>query len=95
LHLNQRKSFRWFNFHKKKDTHIQNDVINELRCDQGINSDELTATSNEGIVTLRGSVPHYSEKEKADEAAQRVGGVRLTYMNPQTLLQVVSHQPRS
>lgn len=65
-----------FNFHKKKDTQIQNDVINELRWDQSITSDELTATANEGIITLRGTVPHFSEKEKAEEAAQRVGGVR-------------------
>lgn len=65
-----------FNFHKKEDIQIQDDVINELRWDQSINSDELTATSNEGIVTLRGSVPHFSEKEKAESAAQRVGGVR-------------------
>ena len=65
-----------FNFFSKTDSQIQQDVINEIKWDPSITSTEVSVTANNGIVTLRGSVPHYFEKSKAEDAAQRVGGVR-------------------
>jgi osmotically-inducible protein OsmY len=65
-----------FNFFEKTDLQIQQDVINEIKWDPSVTAAQLSVTSNDGIVTLRGSVPHYFEKLKAEEAAQRVGGVR-------------------
>ena len=65
-----------FNFFEKKDSKIQEDVIKELKWDPSITSVKITATSKDGIVTLRGTVPHYYEKLTAENAAQRVGGVR-------------------
>lgn len=65
-----------FNFFQKTDSQIQQDVINELKWDPSVSGAQVSVTTNDGIVTLRGSVPHYFEKSSAEEAAQRVGGVR-------------------
>ena len=65
-----------FNFFNKTDEHIQNDVIRELKWDPSIRSEEIGVTAHNGIITLRGSVPHYCEKMSAEEAVQRIGGVR-------------------
>ncbi len=65
-----------FNFFKKTDEQIRQDVMNELKWDPRVTDAHISATANEGIVTLRGSVPHHFEKATAEQAAQRVGGVR-------------------
>ena len=65
-----------FNFFKKTDSDIQEDVINEIKWDQSVTASGVAVTVNDGIVTLRGGVPHYYEKLQAENAAQRVGGVR-------------------
>lgn len=65
-----------FNFFQKTDSQIQKDVTNELRWDSSVDNKAITVATKDGIVTLRGSVPHYFDKTSAEEAAQRVGGVR-------------------
>ena len=65
-----------FNFHKKADAQLKQDVESELRWDPSITFDKVKVTADDGVVTLRGSVPHYFEKCSAEKAAQRVGGVR-------------------
>lgn len=65
-----------FNFFSKTDSQIQQDVINEIKWDPSVTSSQVSVSTNDGIVTLRGSVPHYYEKTLAESAAQRVGGVR-------------------
>lgn len=65
-----------FNFFKKTDSEIEQDVISEINWDPQVKSDQISVYVKDGIVSLRGSVPHYFEKSKAEEAAQRVAGVR-------------------
>jgi osmotically-inducible protein OsmY len=65
-----------FNFFDKKDSQIQHDVMNELKWDPSVTSTQISVTAKNGIVTLHGSVPHFVEKSMAENAAQRVGGVR-------------------
>ena len=65
-----------FRFFEKKDTQIQEDVMNELNWDPSISAESIKATVKDGVVTLKGSVPHYFEKTCAELAAQRVSGVR-------------------
>lgn len=65
-----------FNSFKKTDSQIQHDVMNELKWDPRVTHAKISATANDGIVTLRGSVPHHLEKVIAEQAARRVGGVR-------------------
>jgi osmotically-inducible protein OsmY len=72
----QTKGDFMFNFFEKTDEQIQQDVINEIKWDPSVSSTDVSVTATDGIVTLRGSVPHYFEKSSAENAAQRVGGVR-------------------
>lgn len=65
-----------FNFFDKTDSKIQEDVVNELQWDPSVSASAVTVSANNGIVTLRGSVPHFIEKLAAEHAAQRVGGVK-------------------
>lgn len=65
-----------FNLFLKTDSQIQQDVINEIKWDPSVTSSQVSVTVNDGIATLKGSVPHYYEKSLAEDAAQRVGGVR-------------------
>ncbi len=65
-----------FNFFQKDDARIQKDVRRELIWDPSISASKIEVESNDGIITLSGSVPHYSEKMKAEKAVQRVGGVQ-------------------
>jgi osmotically-inducible protein OsmY len=65
-----------YNFSQKTDSQIQQDVINEIKWDPSVTASEVTVSTNDGIVTLRGSVPHYFEKSSAENAALRVAGVR-------------------
>jgi osmotically-inducible protein OsmY len=65
-----------FSAFKKTDSQIQEDVTHELSWDPSLTSDKIAVFVRDGIITLRGSVPHYSEKTLAEKATQRVGGVR-------------------
>ncbi|MBY0315097.1 MAG: BON domain-containing protein [Bdellovibrionales bacterium] len=65
-----------FNFFEKTDSSIKTDVMNELSWDPSIEASQIKVTADDGIVTLRGTVPHYFDKSQAENAAQRVGGVR-------------------
>jgi osmotically-inducible protein OsmY len=65
-----------FNFFQKTDSQIQSDVMNELKWDPSVATKSLTASTSNGIVTLRGTVPHFFDKTVAEKAAQRVAGVR-------------------
>ncbi len=63
-------------FFEKSDSQIQTDVMNELKWDASVTQSQINVTSKNGIVTLRGHVPHYFEKARAENAAQRISGVR-------------------
>lgn len=65
-----------FSLFEKSDSQIQEDVKNEFQWDPSVSDSKIAITVNDGIVTLRGSVPHYFEKKNAEMIAQRVGGVR-------------------
>lgn len=73
---NQQQGCRMYNSSQKTDSQIQQDVLNEIKWDPSVTASEVSVTANDGIVTLRGSVPHYFEKSCAENAAQRVYGVR-------------------
>ena len=63
-------------FHSKKtDEDLEKDVIDELEWDPSVNHEDISVKAREGVITLRGNVPHYLEKHTAELAAQRVNGV--------------------
>lgn len=60
----------------KIDADIRRDVESELRWDPSIHDTRIGVTINNGVVTLIGDVPSYSDRWAADAIVKRVGGVR-------------------
>ena len=60
----------------KTDAHLQRDVLDELDWEPSVDAAQIGVTAKEGVVTLTGHVPVYSEKHTAEEVAKRVHGVR-------------------
>jgi osmotically-inducible protein OsmY len=60
----------------KTDRQIQNDVIAQLEYDPSVVSENIGVSVKDGVVTLNGYVPNYSEKYAAERAAFRVEGVK-------------------
>ena len=65
-----------FNLFSKTDMQIQQDVIKQINWDRSITSFQVVVDVCDGIVTLKGRVPHFFEKSKAADVAQRVRGVK-------------------
>ena len=60
----------------KTDSHLQGDVIAELKWWPSVNAAHIGVAAEHGVVTLSGQVGHYAEKAKAEEAAKAVYGVK-------------------
>jgi osmotically-inducible protein OsmY len=58
------------------DEELQKRVLDELRWDPKVQSNEVGVIAQDGAVTLTGEVYTYAEKLAAERAAQRVKGVR-------------------
>jgi osmotically-inducible protein OsmY len=60
----------------KSDRDIQRDVENELRFDPDINATDIAVAVKDGVVSLNGYVPTYSQKYEAERDCKRVQGVK-------------------
>jgi osmotically-inducible protein OsmY len=60
----------------KTDRQLQKDVLEELNWEPSVNSANIGVEVQDGLVTLAGHVNSFSEKWRAEEAAQRVDGVK-------------------
>lgn len=60
----------------KTDSQLQSDVMNELKWWPNVEAAHIGVSASDGTVTLTGEVPHYAQKEEAEEAAKAVYGVR-------------------
>jgi len=60
----------------KTDSKLQSDVIEELRWDPSVASEQVGVAAKNGVVTLSGQVGSYAMKVAAVRAAERVSGVR-------------------
>lgn len=61
---------------KRTDGQLQMDVLNELKWEPGVRHAKIGVSVDNGVVTLSGLVPTYSEKVIAEQTARRVKGVR-------------------
>jgi osmotically-inducible protein OsmY len=59
----------------KSDAQIQQDVLNELKWNTGVEPTEVGVEVDNRIVTLTGTVSSWAKKMAAEEAAHRVAGV--------------------
>lgn len=60
----------------KSDHQIQLDVLAELNWEPSVSASDVGVSVKDGIVTLSGHVKSYAEKWHAEQAAQRVIGVK-------------------
>ena len=60
----------------KTDAQLKADVVSELNWEPSVNADEIGVEVKSGVVTLAGHVDSYAEKLSAEQAAQRVSGIR-------------------
>lgn len=60
----------------KTDAQLQRDVIDELRWEPSVTEKEIGVAVRDGVITLSGSVPTFAEKYAAEQAVERVSGVR-------------------
>ena len=60
----------------KKDKQLQKDVMEQLAFDPAVHSESIGVSVNDGVVTLSGSVPSYTEKFAAENRTFRVAGVK-------------------
>jgi osmotically-inducible protein OsmY len=60
----------------KTDLHLQQDVITELKWQPSVNAADIGVEVHDGVVTLSGHVANYAEKVAAQQATQRVAGVK-------------------
>jgi osmotically-inducible protein OsmY len=60
----------------KTDASIRVDVENELRWDPSVDEKAILIKVVDGVVSLQGSVPHFSDRWAAEVLTERVAGVR-------------------
>jgi osmotically-inducible protein OsmY len=60
----------------KTDAKLQLDVLEELKWEPAVNAEQIGVEVKDGIVTLVGHVGSFAEKWHAEEAAQRISGVK-------------------
>lgn len=60
---------------RRKDTLLQQDVMDELDFEPSVNAAHIGVTAKNGVITLTGHVGSYAEKIAAEDAARRVSGV--------------------
>jgi hypothetical protein len=59
----------------KSDSEIERDVREELKWDPDLHADDIAISVKNGVVTLAGFVPSYSDRLEAEAATKRVAGV--------------------
>lgn len=58
------------------DEELQNDVLQQLQWEPGVNSAEIGVTVKSGVVTLSGTVNSLAKKEAIEKAVKRMPGVK-------------------
>jgi osmotically-inducible protein OsmY len=59
-----------------KDSTLKQDVLDELDFEPSIDANDIGVAVEDGVVTLSGHVPNYSQKQAVERAVARVKGVR-------------------
>lgn len=63
------------------DTRIRDEVLDELDFEPSIDASGIGVAVSNGVATLSGHVPTYAQKIGAEQAAQRIRGVRAVAMD--------------
>lgn len=76
----------------KTDEKLKQDVMDELKWDAKVNETGIGVAVKEGIVTLSGTVNNYSEKIAAEDATEKVDGVKAVVMDIEVKIGGASHR---
>ena len=77
----------------RTDSEIQRDVENELEWDPDIDAKNISVKVDNGVVTLTGFAPSYTDKYSAERIAKRVLGVRAVANDIEVKLATGSDRP--
>ena len=77
----------------KSDSEIERDVREELKWDPDLHADDIAVSVKNGVVTLAGFVPSYSDRLEAEAAAKRVAGVLAVANDLEVRLPAIDQRP--
>src|SRR6202023_2261053 len=77
----------------KSDSEIERDVRDELRWDPDLNADDIALSVKNGVVTLAGFTPSYTDRLEAEIAAKRVAGVLAVANDIEVRLPAIDQRP--
>src|ERR1700732_1090342 len=77
----------------RSDSEIERDVREELKWDPDLNADDIAVSVKNGVVTLTGFVPSYSDRLEAEAAAKRVAGVLAIANDLEVRLPAIDQRP--
>jgi osmotically-inducible protein OsmY len=77
----------------RSDSEIERDVREELKWDPDLNADDIAVSVKNGVVTLAGFVPSYSDRLEAEAAAKRVAGVLAVANDLEVRLPAIDQRP--
>ena len=79
----------------KSDSQIKKEVLEELKWEPSVNATHIGVEVTDGVVTLAGHVATYAEKWHAEDAVQRVTGVRALAVEIDVVITGVSERTDS
>src|ERR1700716_2778204 len=77
----------------KSDSEIERDVRDELKWDPDLNADDIAVSVKNGVVTLAGFTPSYTDRLEAEAAAKRVAGVLGVANDIEVRLPAIDQRP--
>jgi osmotically-inducible protein OsmY len=75
------------------DSEIERDVREELQWDPDLNAEDIAVSVKNGVVTLAGFAPSYTDRPEAEAAAKRVAGVLGVANDIEVRLPAIDQRP--
>jgi osmotically-inducible protein OsmY len=77
----------------KSDSEIERDVRDELQWHPDLNAEDIAVSVKDGVVTLAGFTPSYTDRLEAEAAAKRVAGVHAVANDIEVRLPAIDQRP--
>jgi osmotically-inducible protein OsmY len=77
----------------KSDSEIERDIRDELKWDPDLNAEDIAVSVKDGVVTLAGFTPSYTDRLEAEIAAKRVAGVHAVANDIEVRLPAIDQRP--
>src|SRR5258706_9940245 len=77
----------------RSDSEIERDVREELKWDPDLDAEDIAVSVKNGVVTLAGFTPSYTDRLEAEAAAKRVAGVHAVANDIEVRLPAIDQRP--